>query len=108
VNAEITGARPLLETAEQRPVSDRTPEASDPLVKTTREVLQPLYVVRIRHVSPPPFPARAFSVSELCAIAGSSDEVGLIDHTPGVAAGDADEDALVQPVEIGRGGLDLG
>ena len=27
---------------------------------------------------------------------------------PGLAAADADEDAFVQPVERGRGGLDLG
>jgi hypothetical protein len=36
------------------------------------------------------------------------DEVGLIDHTCGLAAGDADEDALVEPVELGSGGLDSG
>ena len=38
----------------------------------------------------------------------SSDEVGLVDHAGGLAAADADEDALVQPVELGCGGLDLG
>jgi hypothetical protein len=38
----------------------------------------------------------------------SSDEIGLIDHAAGLATGDADEDALVQPVEIGGGRLDLG
>ena len=37
----------------------------------------------------------------------SCDEVGLVDHASGLAAADADEDALVQPVERGRGGLDL-
>jgi hypothetical protein len=38
----------------------------------------------------------------------SSDEVGLVDYGSGLAAADTDEDALVQPVEIGGGGLDLG
>ena len=38
---------------------------------------------------------------------GAFDEVGLVDHTCGVAAADAYEDALVQPAEIRRGGLDL-
>ena len=32
---------------------------------------------------------------------GSSDEVGLVDHARRLAAADADEDALVQPVEVG-------
>src|SRR4029434_1670419 len=39
---------------------------------------------------------------------GSCDEVGVVDHACGVPAGDADEDALVQPVEVGGGRLDLG
>jgi hypothetical protein len=38
----------------------------------------------------------------------SSDEVGLVDKAAGLAAADADEDACVQPVERGRGRLDLG
>src|SRR5258708_40247382 len=38
----------------------------------------------------------------------SSDEVGLVDDAVGLAGADADEDAFVQPVEPGRGGLDLG
>src|SRR2546421_10688784 len=38
----------------------------------------------------------------------SSDQVGLVDDGARLAAGDADEDAFVQPVEIGRGGFDLG
>jgi hypothetical protein len=38
----------------------------------------------------------------------SSDEVGLVDHAGGLAAGGADEDALVQPVEIGGCRLDPG
>src|SRR6266508_180297 len=42
------------------------------------------------------------SAPDLC------DEVGLIDDSSGLAATDADEDALVEPVEIGRAGLDLG
>src|SRR4029453_18007278 len=36
------------------------------------------------------------------------DEVGLVDHACGLAASDAHEYALVQPVELGRRGLDLG
>jgi hypothetical protein len=39
---------------------------------------------------------------------GSSDEVGLVDHAGCLTAGDTDEDAFVQPVEIGGAGLDLG
>src|SRR5262245_32223482 len=42
------------------------------------------------------------------ARAFSSDEVGLVDHPCGLATGDADEDSLVQPVEVGGGSLDLG
>src|SRR4029453_15391201 len=38
----------------------------------------------------------------------SSDEVGLVDDCARLAAADADEDAFVQPVERGRGRLDLG
>src|SRR6266496_5245993 len=38
----------------------------------------------------------------------SSDQVGLVDDGAGLAGADADEDAFVQPVERGRGGLDLG
>ena len=38
----------------------------------------------------------------------SCDEVGLVDHACGSPAGDADEDPLVQPVELGGRGLDLG
>jgi hypothetical protein len=38
----------------------------------------------------------------------SSDEVGLVDHACGLAAANADEDALVQPVESRSGGFDLG
>src|SRR4029450_212764 len=37
-----------------------------------------------------------------------SGEVGLVDDTAGLAAADADEDASVQPVEVGRRGLDSG
>src|SRR6202035_4259493 len=33
---------------------------------------------------------------------------GLVDHAPGVAAADADEDALVDPVELGCRRFDLG
>ena len=45
---------------------------------------------------------------QVATSADSSDEVGLVDHACGLAAGDADEDALVQPVEVVGGGLDLG
>ena len=38
----------------------------------------------------------------------SSDETGLMDHARGLASGDADEDALVRPVEMAGGGRDLG
>jgi hypothetical protein len=38
----------------------------------------------------------------------SSDEIGLVDHASRPATANADEDALVQPVEIGSGSLDLG
>src|SRR4051794_38930127 len=38
----------------------------------------------------------------------SSDEVGLVDDSRGLTAADADEDALVQPAEVGAGGLDPG
>ena len=44
---------------------------------------------------------------DLLRRARSSDEVGLVDHAARPAAADADEDALVQPVELGGGGLDL-
>jgi hypothetical protein len=40
-------------------------------------------------------------------MAGSSDEVGVVDHACGPASAYADEDAFVQPVEFGRRGLDL-
>ena len=40
--------------------------------------------------------------------AASSDEVRLVSHVGGLAAANADEDALVEPVEVRRGGLDLG
>src|SRR5581483_5823709 len=38
---------------------------------------------------------------------GSRDEVGLVRHAAGSAGADADEHALVQPVECRGGGLDL-
>src|SRR6266496_2607985 len=38
----------------------------------------------------------------------SSDQVGLVDDGAGLPGADADEDAFVEPVECGRGGLDLG
>ncbi len=38
----------------------------------------------------------------------SSDEIGLVGDAGGLAAGHADEDAFVQPVEIGGRRLDLG
>src|SRR5437879_869530 len=38
----------------------------------------------------------------------SSDEVGFVDHATGLTAADADEDALVDPVELGCRGFDLG
>lgn len=38
----------------------------------------------------------------------SSDEVGLVDYSSGLPAADTDEDAFVQPLQIGGGGLDLG
>ena len=38
----------------------------------------------------------------------SSDEIGLVNHVIGLPAGDTDEDAFVQPLQIGGGGLDLG
>ncbi len=31
----------------------------------------------------------------------SSDKIGLVDHAGGLAAGHTDEDALVQPAEVG-------
>src|SRR5947209_4116317 len=37
---------------------------------------------------------------------GSCDEVGLVGHACGPSAADTDEDALVQPIEVGGGGLD--
>ena len=39
---------------------------------------------------------------------GSFDKVGLVDHAAGLATRDADEDAFVEPLEAGGGGLDLG
>src|SRR3954451_19679405 len=41
-------------------------------------------------------------------MAPSCDEVSLVDDTSRLAAADTDEDALVQPVEVGGRGLDLG
>jgi hypothetical protein len=38
----------------------------------------------------------------------SLDEVDLVDHTRGLAPADADEHTLVQPIERGVRGLDLG
>jgi len=38
----------------------------------------------------------------------SSNEVGLVDYGSVSAAADTDEDAFVQPLQIGGGGLDLG
>src|ERR1700749_2842054 len=42
------------------------------------------------------------------AALSSADEVGVVGDAGGPAAGDADEDALVEPVEIGGGRLDPG
>lgn len=43
-----------------------------------------------------------------CGGLGSADEVGFVNHSAGLPSGDADEDALVQPLQVGGGGLDLG
>jgi len=59
--------------------------------------------------SPAPIPpdAPVMIATFLASNAGSCDEVGLVGHASGPSAADADEDAFVQPVEIGGGGLDL-
>ena len=61
---------------------------------------------------PAPMPCEApVMIATLCdaeaVTPDSPDEVGLVDDTPGLPAAHADEDALVQPIEIGSGGLDL-
>src|SRR5262245_36941115 len=53
----------------------------------------------------------AAALATICRMARSrpsSDQVGLVDDAARLSAADADEDAFVQPVEIWRGGLDLG
>src|SRR4029453_5580328 len=45
---------------------------------------------------------------EQCGRRPSFDQVGLVDDGAGPATADADEDAFVEPLEPGRGGLDLG
>ncbi len=39
---------------------------------------------------------------------GSSDEIDLVDHAARLTACDTDEDAFIQPVEVGGSGLDFG
>ena len=56
---------------------------------------------RIVPVAPPP-------VLVFNSHPSSSDEVGLVDYGSGLAAPDTDEDAFVQPLQIGGRGLDLG
>jgi hypothetical protein len=54
------------------------------------------------------FPSRPRQFLYSTRTRSSSDQVGLVDYGSGLAAADTDEDALVQPVEIGAGGLDPG
>ena len=54
------------------------------------------------------FPSRPRQFLYSTRTRSSSDEVGLVDYGSGLAAADTDEDAFVQPLQIGGGGLDLG
>jgi hypothetical protein len=93
----------------QDPVDDVAYLASPPLVRDVSAEGDLLLAWSTRLVvmlmmCPPPW----VTICRMASRVGSSDEVGLVDHAGCLTAGDTDEDAFVQPVEIGGAGLDLG